>query len=428
MESSVSGDLVICANFIENIKKFTITWINYDDSVIDIYYNVPYGTIPVYNGETPTREDTKQYSFTFVGWEPDITEVTTDATFKAVYTKQEKTFKITINVNNHLYGRVNLSEVSNLSFGTVIIKNQNCLKINDITIVATSCENDAHYSYKFIGFNGFQEIVEADMVITVVFERVVNKYTITWINENGEVLETSLVEYGIVPVYAGDTPNKQSTADVIYVFNGWNKEILPVTQNETYTAVFTSFSSTYTINASIVNGQISPNGSVDVLYGESQKFTFLPNEGYVVYSIKIDSVNLNEEEMQSAIANGYVFDNVLSDHTIDVECEKIVFTVSLKIFKDNIIDTENYYQINYGENFDNEIEQLSGYYIDKIIINNKEVVALEQLNIKNIQQDTEILIYYKQNTSSTVVIIIVSVVVLVIGLCVFANIKRRKYY
>ena len=41
--------------------------------------------MPTYTGETPTRARTAQYTYTFAGWLPELTEVAGDATYTAVY-------------------------------------------------------------------------------------------------------------------------------------------------------------------------------------------------------------------------------------------------------------------------------------------------------------------------------------------------------
>ena len=66
------------------------------------------------------------------------------------------------------------------------------------------------------------------------------KYTVTWKNADGTTLKTDSVEEGVTPAYKGETPVKADDDDYSYVFSGWDPEIVPVTQDEIYTAQFTA--------------------------------------------------------------------------------------------------------------------------------------------------------------------------------------------
>ena len=58
--------------FESTVKKYTVTWINYDGDELEKDENVPYGTTPEYNRADPTRPDENGKSFTFIGWEPAV--------------------------------------------------------------------------------------------------------------------------------------------------------------------------------------------------------------------------------------------------------------------------------------------------------------------------------------------------------------------
>ncbi len=67
-----------------------------------------------------------------------------------------------------------------------------------------------------------------------------DKYTITFVNEDGTVLQSGDVAVGGMPSYSGNTPTKESDKDHIYTFDKWDPEISEVTADATYTATFTS--------------------------------------------------------------------------------------------------------------------------------------------------------------------------------------------
>lgn len=85
------------------IKKYTITWKNYDGTFLEIDSEVPYGTLPSYDGPTPTREspDAPYTTYTFIGWSPTVQKVTSDCTYIAQF--KHESVKTNLSINN--YGR-----------------------------------------------------------------------------------------------------------------------------------------------------------------------------------------------------------------------------------------------------------------------------------------------------------------------------------
>lgn len=66
------------------------------------------------------------------------------------------------------------------------------------------------------------------------------KYTITWKNYDGTVLETDTVTEGDTPVYNGSTPTRAEDDQYTYTFEGWDKTVVAATANATYMATFTA--------------------------------------------------------------------------------------------------------------------------------------------------------------------------------------------
>ena len=86
--TAVSGDATYTALFTETVNTYTITWLNSDNS--PLYQDeVEYGTMPEYQGETPTKEPDAEYRYEFAGWTPRIVAVFTDATYTATYTRHD---------------------------------------------------------------------------------------------------------------------------------------------------------------------------------------------------------------------------------------------------------------------------------------------------------------------------------------------------
>ena len=97
------------------------------------------------------------------------------------------------------------------------------------------------------------------------------KFTVTWKNEDGTVLETSEVEYGTVPKYTGETPTKEGDAQYTYTFAGWDSEVAAVTEDVTYTATFDQTVNTYTVTWVDENGTELEKDE-NVPYGETPAY------------------------------------------------------------------------------------------------------------------------------------------------------------
>ena len=95
------------------------------------------------------------------------------------------------------------------------------------------------------------------------------RHTVTWVA--GDVTRETVWLYGAVPSYDG-TPYKSSDESHSYVFSGWDKEIVPVTEDVTYTALFDATERKYTVVWNIdgaTNTQYYSYGATPVYPGES---------------------------------------------------------------------------------------------------------------------------------------------------------------
>ena len=78
--TNVVADRNVYACYTQTLRKYTVTWKNADGTTLETDTNVPYGTMPTYDGPTPTSSDGN-----FSGWEPSITGVTDNAIYIACY-------------------------------------------------------------------------------------------------------------------------------------------------------------------------------------------------------------------------------------------------------------------------------------------------------------------------------------------------------
>ena len=96
-------------------------------------------------------------------------------------------------------------------------------------------------------------------------------YTVKWLDEDGSVLDTEEYEYNAVPSYKKGTPTKASTEDTVYTFDGWNPEIVPVTESTEYTATYKDSARKYIVKWLDEDGSLLREDTVE--YGT------MPNYG-----------------------------------------------------------------------------------------------------------------------------------------------------
>ncbi|MCQ2743043.1 MAG: leucine-rich repeat domain-containing protein [Bacilli bacterium] len=65
--------------------KYTVTWKNYDGTVLEVDENVVEGAMPEYNSATPLKNSDKYCNYTFSGWDKKLEKVHSDQTYIATF-------------------------------------------------------------------------------------------------------------------------------------------------------------------------------------------------------------------------------------------------------------------------------------------------------------------------------------------------------
>ena len=152
----VEQDTVYKALFDSIINEYLITFVCDGDTLQAD--SLAYGTMPEYVGETPTRDSTAQYSFTFVGWTPQVDTVRMDMMYEATFDSTLNQYQITfVNWNDTIL------QQSMWNYGDMPFYNG--VPVKDTT---------AHFNYQFAGWEPIIEPVICDTIYKAVFDSVIN--------------------------------------------------------------------------------------------------------------------------------------------------------------------------------------------------------------------------------------------------------------
>ena len=205
-------------------KTYTITWKNYDGSILETDDDVLENTVPTYDGSNPTRKSNEQFSYTFSGWTPTVEAATSDKEYVATYVEKINAYTVTwknydgtiLKTDTYNYG-----EMPTYS-GNEPVKDAN-----------------AQYVYTFSNWEPAIKSVTGDITYTAKFKQEIRNYTVTWKNYDGTVLEVDKdVPYGTFPEYNGFDPHRENTERATYTFRGWSPELAVVNSDQTYTATY----------------------------------------------------------------------------------------------------------------------------------------------------------------------------------------------
>ena len=191
-------NIKITANY--TIPTYTVTWKN-GDTVLETDTGVEHGTTPTYNGSTPTKASTAQYSYTFSGWSPAVGAISGNTTYTAQFTATTR--KYTVTWKN---GDTVLETDTNVPYGTTPTYNGS----------TPTKASTAQYSYTFKGWSPAVGAISGNTTYTAQFTETVRKYNVNFKNQDGSVVKTlANVAYGTT---LGTLPTVSRSG---YTFAGW---------------------------------------------------------------------------------------------------------------------------------------------------------------------------------------------------------------
>lgn len=169
----VTEEVTYTAVFDKEKNKYEISFDTDGDGTVDEKQMLEYGEVP--KPKDGVREDTKQYAYTFTGWDKEFVPVTEETTYTAQFSQDVKKYMISWDVNGD--GVEDAAEL--IDYGEVP-------KRPDVDKAA-----DYQYTYRFIGWTPKIEAVSEDKLYTAVFELTKNTYKVN--------LPRTQIGYQIVP-------------------------------------------------------------------------------------------------------------------------------------------------------------------------------------------------------------------------------------
>ena len=144
--------VTVSATFIST-KRYTVKWV-IDEEVVETDENIPFGATPEYNGETPQKAPTAQFTYTFDGWSPAITPVASDITYTAQFVITINSYTVTWVVDGET-----VETDENVNYGMTP-------EYNGETPVKA---DDDQYAYTFAGWTPEVTAVTDDVTYTAQF-------------------------------------------------------------------------------------------------------------------------------------------------------------------------------------------------------------------------------------------------------------------
>ena len=218
--TSVKGNVDYTAVYTDEYNKYIVRFLDEDGTVI-LKATYHYGedvVVPV----NPAKAADETYTYTFAGWDKEVTSVKGNVDYKAVY--ESSYIDYTVRFLNE-DGSV-ITEAT-YHYGDDVVIPADPVKAADET-----------YNYTFAGWDKEVTSVKGNVDYKAVYESSYIDYTVRFLNEDGSVITETTYHYGdnvVVPA----NPAKEADETYTYTFAGWDKEVTSVKENVDYTATYT---------------------------------------------------------------------------------------------------------------------------------------------------------------------------------------------
>ena len=228
---TVKGDTTYKAVYNKIYNEYEIVFKNWDGTTLKSE-KLHWGAEVTAPEATPVRTQDDTYTYTFSGWDTEITSVAGDKTYTAQFTPVYREYEI---VFQNWDGTTLKSE--KLHWGDEVTAPEE-------TPVK---EADSENTYEFKGWNQEITAVAGDTTYVAVFNNNPIEYTVEFQNWDGTTLKSEKLHWGDTVTAPEETPVKAEDDTYTYTFSGWDPEVDVVSGHVVYTAQFTPVYKEYKI-------------------------------------------------------------------------------------------------------------------------------------------------------------------------------------
>lgn len=138
-------------------NTYTVIWQDDNGDVLEIDRDVKEGTIPTYDGATPTKTSTEEHTYTFSHWSPTVVAIYQNTTYTANYSSGLRSYSVTWKNYDG-----SILEEDRVPHGSLPIYDG----------ATPERAGDAQYKYLFTGWNPEVVRVDSDATYTARFNRI----------------------------------------------------------------------------------------------------------------------------------------------------------------------------------------------------------------------------------------------------------------
>ncbi|MBQ9513713.1 MAG: leucine-rich repeat domain-containing protein, partial [Clostridia bacterium] len=251
------GDATYTATFNETYIEYTVTFKNYDGTVLssETYHYGANVIVP----STPTKPSDNTYSYSFNGWDKTVVNCVGDAIYTATYSPNFIDYVVTFKKYN---GDI-ISE-NTYHYGSIVnVPSDPTMPANEVG------------TFVFIGWDKEITACDGNKIYTANYDIEYIDYTVIFKNYDNTVLSTKTYHYGdsiVVPA----TPTKTADNTYTYSFKSWDKEVVNCVGNATYTATYDSNYIDYTVTFKNYDGTVL--SSTTYHYGDAVNTSATPTK------------------------------------------------------------------------------------------------------------------------------------------------------